>query len=855
MSDSQGNDVSADSMWTKSTMPVRFAGRLKLKVDRTRAYSKPYEDEIVRQGWVLKKATGFAGKKEWERLEREGKLTRHFAITDGTVLKLYDSSDANVTTKSQRIDLTAVKTILSGSDLLHAMDSTVPADAIYLESGAHRIILRFEDEQARLDSLTAWVLAVDPNSVPQTWSEGQGILSLPNALRAQMATPLREGVRGVAAAATALRGTANAIHPPRASTSYDDGALSASSPPRVHERHAEDGAIKINDQARGDDRCGHMERCWCSWRCVPVDGDQVHLDGVLGKEGHSSAWLGGLGRGFKTRHFRLYESGRLEYHEPVSSDLGVRADQDGSEKLAGNVAIEKSELRRTNTDRARHEFAFRLNVDESLDEKDRAKFVIDFQSKKTWFEWWHALDRKRLSAAWHVPRSPLPKPLLQLDVSSLEEEIEKHEREWPEASKTKAQEVIDRLYEKSDKRRMIEKEMMTEDVFKRLRTLYEKELTMARRRLELAESVQQRAERTWIRWRRVPQGFRWTEVTNEKTWTEHWNGMQPELTWHEARETQVHTRSEVSNRLLVASLELGKLQFSQDEWRRFDVQDLTFASYVRVRRSGVPPLSSPTASLVSPATVQQSRVFIPTDALLNEHRRLPNIASMIEQKLSDPEKRNKNYVEFTRKEMADPKLSEELEEMKHFDVDEKCYMTLNDGAWQPANPFHGHGCSFTFILAYKLRKLLHDRSRPFHRLPVLQYLRQQHPDWLVEAVLDVDDIDSKRLIGRVLAISHRWEEKHEPDPNGHQLEAVIRALNEPDFKEIELVWIGARVQCCSYSAGSIYSLPQKHCCCQRCKYGSLLAHVHRLLLSATEQAKQGSRNFVTDAAFERGSKY
>lgn len=98
----------------------------------------------------------------------------------------------------------------------------------------------------------------------------------------------------------------------------------------------------------------------------------------------------------------------------------------------------------------------------------------------------------------------------------------------------------------------------------------------------------------------------------------------------------------------------------------------------------------------------------------------------------------------------------------------------------------GSACSFTFIRAELLRK-----TADFHEMPVLQRLRREYSEWLVELVVSIEDAVSSRLVGKVLAVSHRWEQPGSPDPYGEQLRVIQRELRKNP--NIELVWIDVRV--------------------------------------------------------------
>ena len=70
--------------------------------------------------------------------------------------------------------------------------------------------------------------------------------------------------------------------------------------------------------------------------------------------------------------------------------------------------------------------------------------------------------------------------------------------------------------------------------------------------------------------------------------------------------------------------------------------------------------------------------------------------------------------------------------------------------------------------------------------PRLQGLRRDHPDWLEQITISfVEGCDGK-FQGWILVVSHRWEKKEEPDPDGVQFASIRSYLEE--HREIEYVW-------------------------------------------------------------------
>ena len=92
----------------------------------------------------------------------------------------------------------------------------------------------------------------------------------------------------------------------------------------------------------------------------------------------------------------------------------------------------------------------------------------------------------------------------------------------------------------------------------------------------------------------------------------------------------------------------------------------------------------------------------------------------------------------------------------------------------------GHKCSFTFVLASKLRAAT---APP----PRLQVLRAKHPDWLVRHTITITEVITGKLRGKYLIISHRWELPGLADENGVQFKAIQSYLAK--HADVEFVWI------------------------------------------------------------------
>jgi len=98
----------------------------------------------------------------------------------------------------------------------------------------------------------------------------------------------------------------------------------------------------------------------------------------------------------------------------------------------------------------------------------------------------------------------------------------------------------------------------------------------------------------------------------------------------------------------------------------------------------------------------------------------------------------------------------------------------------------GDACSFYCVRAADLRD-----ATSLVTLPPFQELRETRPGWLVELPVNAPfAAQQAEGVGvreeRLLAVSHRWEERLQPDPNGSQLRAIQEVLRE--HPEVELVW-------------------------------------------------------------------
>lgn len=94
----------------------------------------------------------------------------------------------------------------------------------------------------------------------------------------------------------------------------------------------------------------------------------------------------------------------------------------------------------------------------------------------------------------------------------------------------------------------------------------------------------------------------------------------------------------------------------------------------------------------------------------------------------------------------------------------------------------GVGCPFVFLSADVLRD---EHAMP--RLLPLQEIQRTNPEWLLEETITLDDTCKRSYAESHIAVSHRWDDAHEPDPTGVQLGAIRAHLRERP--EVKRVWI------------------------------------------------------------------
>uniref|UniRef100_A0A7S3WV90 Uncharacterized protein n=1 Tax=Emiliania huxleyi TaxID=2903 RepID=A0A7S3WV90_EMIHU len=94
-------------------------------------------------------------------------------------------------------------------------------------------------------------------------------------------------------------------------------------------------------------------------------------------------------------------------------------------------------------------------------------------------------------------------------------------------------------------------------------------------------------------------------------------------------------------------------------------------------------------------------------------------------------------------------------------------------------------CTFFMLSADFVRQF------PGKSLPFFQEIRDDYTteEPLVEVALDYADVVKGTHIETTLAVSHRWMQPDDPDPDGEQLKALKGFLNSPAGKKIERVWI------------------------------------------------------------------
>ena len=108
-------------------------------------------------------------------------------------------------------------------------------------------------------------------------------------------------------------------------------------------------------------------------------------------------------------------------------------------------------------------------------------------------------------------------------------------------------------------------------------------------------------------------------------------------------------------------------------------------------------------------------------------------------------------------------------------------------AAMPAQPEGNstRSCTFFMLSADFVRQF------PGKSLPFFQEIRDHFvtDEPLVEVALAYADVVKGTHIETTLAVSHRWMQPDDPDPDGEQLKALKSFLNSPAGEKIERVWI------------------------------------------------------------------
>ena len=100
---------------------------------------------------------------------------------------------------------------------------------------------------------------------------------------------------------------------------------------------------------------------------------------------------------------------------------------------------------------------------------------------------------------------------------------------------------------------------------------------------------------------------------------------------------------------------------------------------------------------------------------------------------------------------------------------------------EPSPSSHNPNPQFWFVDADKIR----DRKEST-TLPRMQELRDT--DWLEQHPLNFNGACGRTFVADYLAISHRWEDKSEPDKGGKQYVAVRDFLLSEQGRHIKWVW-------------------------------------------------------------------
>jgi hypothetical protein len=144
------------------------------------------------------------------------------------------------------------------------------------------------------------------------------------------------------------------------------------------------------------------------------------------------------------------------------------------------------------------------------------------------------------------------------------------------------------------------------------------------------------------------------------------------------------------------------------------------------------------------------------------------LAAMILQEAKDAQKlRDDRAAQLVQSsELADPMRKATLESLRNAVdrareaqvntqqvlVASECLKVHND---ERARIEAGHKCSFWFIKAAKLR----EASKELARLPNLQALQREHPDWLERKTITLEEACEHKHVTGIVAVSHRCGER------------------------------------------------------------------------------------------------
>ena len=107
--------------------------------------------------------------------------------------------------------------------------------------------------------------------------------------------------------------------------------------------------------------------------------------------------------------------------------------------------------------------------------------------------------------------------------------------------------------------------------------------------------------------------------------------------------------------------------------------------------------------------------------------------------------------------------------------------TMAKGTMAEEAPSEKDRAIFCFIRAGEIRDC-RDKMLPKH-----QDLRRQRPHWFEDKEITLEGACTQAYVGKILAVSHRWEEQGNPDPKGKQFAALRKYLIA--HPKVELVWL------------------------------------------------------------------